>query len=206
MKNKSNKTKYALLTPVYDIAFGPLFKKARKRAISLVPIKDNEEVLVIGVGTGQDLKYINNNAKITGIDLSTTMLQKARRKRYKCDVALLEMNAENLRFEDHKYDVVVMNLVLSVVEQPKIALKEALRVLKEDGTILIFDKFKKNNKLSLKRRALNIVTSTLGTDITRSFESIVGGFEVEVYKDVELMFKGNYRGVLLRKMINTDIN
>ena len=206
MKNKSNKTKYALLTPVYDIAFGPLFKKARKRAISLVPIKDNEEVLVIGVGTGQDLKYINNNAKITGIDLSTTMLQEARRKRYKCDVALLEMNAENLRFEDHKYDVVVMNLVLSVVEQPKIALKEALRVLKEDGTILIFDKFKKNNKLSLKRRALNIVTSTLGTDITRSFESIVGGFEVEVYKDVELMFKGNYRGVLLRKMINTDIN
>ncbi len=116
------------------------------------------------------------------------------------------MNAENLCFEDHKYDLIVMNLVLSVVEQPKIALKEALRVLKEDGTILIFDKFKKNEKLSLKRRALNVVTSTLGTDITRSFESIVGGFQVEVYKDVELMFKGNYRGILLRKMINTDIN
>ncbi len=64
MKNKSNKTKYALLTPVYDIAFGPLFKKARKKAISLVPIKENQEVLVIGVGTGQDLKYINNSAKL----------------------------------------------------------------------------------------------------------------------------------------------
>ncbi len=58
------------------------------------------------------------------------MLKKARRKRYQCDVALLEMNAENLCFEDHKYDLIVMNLVLSVVEQPKIALKEALRVLK----------------------------------------------------------------------------
>ncbi|WP_243523357.1 methyltransferase domain-containing protein [Bacillus pseudomycoides] len=38
------------------------------------------------------------------------------------------MNAEQLQFPDESFDVVSLNLILSVVKKPKQALAEAIRV------------------------------------------------------------------------------
>ncbi|MFX3629509.1 MAG: class I SAM-dependent methyltransferase [Ectobacillus sp.] len=64
---------------------------------------------------------------ITGIDLSKEMLVQAKKRAQHRDVALLQMNAEELQFPDGVYDVVILNLILSVVERPAAALSEALR-------------------------------------------------------------------------------
>ena len=49
-----------------------------------------------------------------------------------------------------------------------------MRVLKQDGKIIIFDKFvPENQKLSLPKMLLRPIISVLGTDIGRSFKELL---------------------------------
>ena len=71
------------------------------------------------------------------------------------------MSAENLQFDDASFDVVVMNLILSVVEDPKRALIEAARVLKPGGSIWILGSFTRS-KPSVVRRAITYIATVVG--------------------------------------------
>ncbi|SET43045.1 Methyltransferase domain-containing protein [Natronincola peptidivorans] len=200
MKNSTNISKYKRLAPVYDIIFGKFFIKGRKRAISMLNLNRDDKILMIGVGTGQDLNLLPFECFVTGIDISDAMLSKAKEKTRDRNVNLLNMNAERLEFEDESFDFAILNLVLSVVENPREVVCEALRVIKEDGEILIFDKFIENNsKVSILRKLLNKVTSIIGTDINRCFEDITDGLPICIIKDEPSMFNGNYRIILLKK-------
>ena len=201
MNNSTNILKYKRLAPVYDFIIGPFFKKVRKRAISLINLNSKDEILMVGVGTGEDLAFIPVECIVTGIDISDAMLEKAKEKTKNRNVNLLNMNAEKLEFEDGIFDYAIFNLVLSVVENPRLAICEALRVVKDEGEILIFDKFiKRKNKASIFRKFLNKITSQIGTDINRCFEEIVEGLPISIIKDEPSVPTGNYRIVLLKKM------
>ncbi|WP_255292961.1 class I SAM-dependent methyltransferase [Bacillus toyonensis] len=131
MKNHTNKLKYKGISIFYDYLMrNKLFIKARERAFSLLPLKSKQDILFVGVGTGEDFRFIPPYVNITGIDLSQDMLNKAKTKIKKNQVTLLQMNAEQLQFSDESFDIVSLNLILSVVEHPKQALTEALRVTK----------------------------------------------------------------------------
>lgn len=200
MKNSTNITKYRLLAPIYDLFFGPFFTKERKRAIGLLNMHPGDKILLAGIGTGQDLPLLQKDCLIIGIDISDTMLDRAKEKAKNRNAKLLNMNAENLEFSDGEFDIVILNLVLSVVESPHQALSEALRVLKTDGRILVFDKFVKSKKgITIFRMLINKFTSLLATDITRYFEDITEGLPVSLIKDEPSMMNGNYRIILLKK-------
>lgn len=200
MKNLTNISKYKRLAPVYDYIFRKILVNARKRAISLLNLNSNDKILMVGIGTGEDLAYIPFECDVTGIDISDAMLDKAKEKVKNRHVNLLNMNAEKLEFEDEKFDFVILNLVLSVVEDPRITMCEALRVIKDEGVILIFDKFIKNStKVSIFRKLLNKVTSFIGTDINRCFEDFTNGLRINIIEDEPAMFGGNYRIILLKK-------
>jgi phosphatidylethanolamine/phosphatidyl-N-methylethanolamine N-methyltransferase len=141
MKNNTNIIKYKFLAPIYDAIFNPFLVKARKKAFGLLDFKPDAKILLVGVGTGVDFPFIPNNCLVTGIDLSEDMLKKAKSKDRDLNVELYKMNAENLEFEDRTFDFVVLSLILSVAENPKTVMAEAIRVLNHDGRILVFDKF-----------------------------------------------------------------
>ncbi|WP_026477663.1 class I SAM-dependent methyltransferase [Alkaliphilus transvaalensis] len=199
MKNSTNISKYKRLAPIYDIIFGKFFIKGRKRAISLLNLNPNDKILMVGVGTGQDINLIPFQCLVTGIDISDAMLSKAKEKSKDRNVNLLNMNAENLEFEDESFDFAILNLVLSVVENPREAICEALRVIKDGGEILVFDKFIVKNRVSIFRKLINKATSIIGTDINRCFEDITDGLPIYIIKDEPSMFNGNYRIILLKK-------
>ncbi len=198
MKNSSNITKYRLIAKYYDTAFEKLLSSSRKNSLSLLEFKEDQKVLLIGVGTGLDIPFIPDYCDITGIDLSDSMLSVARSKYQHKSIEFIKMNAEKLMFENFEFDVVILSLILSVVEEPKSAFREALRVLKADGRVLVFDKFCEG-KTTVVRRILNLFTSALGTDINRSFQEISEDFDIEVLEDKAVMFAGNYRAILLVK-------
>lgn len=181
MKNESNLVKYRLLAPVYDLLFrGPL-RRARKQAISSLHLTGREGILIVGVGTGEDLPILPASAPITGIDISEAMLQRARQKAGNRNITFREMYAEHLDFPNQTFDAVILNLILSVVEDPHSTLSEALRVLKPGGRVLVFDKFVPDGrKPGLGRKVLNKVTSLIGTDITRRFEDIAEGLPINI--------------------------
>ncbi|MDF2607998.1 MAG: hypothetical protein K0S34_2194 [Bacillales bacterium] len=202
MKNNSNIKKYKILSHVYDSIMGiKIFRTARKKAISLLPLKSNDEILLVGVGTGEDLQFLPENVLITGIDLSNDMLKVANKKINCKNVNLLQMNAEDLEFSDKTFNCVILNLILSVAENPKDVMKEALRVLTDDGIILIFDKFLENNKPSFIRSLLNIITSSIGTDINRNLDDILYGLPLVIIREENSILNGNYKIILVKKVV-----
>jgi phosphatidylethanolamine/phosphatidyl-N-methylethanolamine N-methyltransferase len=155
MRNETNLVKYKYLALIYDGIVNPFFAKARKRVFALLDFKANDDILFVGIGTGLDLPYIPKDCFITGIDLSEEMLNKARYRVKNRRVELYNMNAEDLEFENQTFDYVVLSLILSVVENPKKVISEAVRVLNDNGKILVFDKFVKGEKAGVVRKIFN---------------------------------------------------
>ncbi len=199
MRNDTNQLKYKFLAPIYDYVFDPILAKARKKALLSLDFKPNDKILLIGVGTGLDIPLIPKGCSITGIDLSIEMLRKAKSKAESRNVELYKMNAESLEFVNQSFDFIVLNLILSVAENPKAVMSEAIRVLKEKGNILVFDKFIKGKKPGMARKSLNKLTSFIGTDITRCFEEIIDDLPLSIIKDESSLFRGNYRIMVIKK-------
>ncbi|GBR01445.1 class I SAM-dependent methyltransferase [Acetobacter oeni] len=130
---------------VYDTVFGGISAFGRRRAVSAVNRLSGTRVLEVGVGTGLALPHYTGNKRITGIDLSSDMLERARervrRDRLENVDALLEMDAEETRFADASFDIAVAMFVASVVPHPRRLLTELKRVVKPGGHILFVNHF-----------------------------------------------------------------
>ena len=112
------------------------------------------------------------------------------------------MDGQSLDFENESFDKVILHLIIAVIPDPIVCIKEAERVLKPGGQIALFDKFvPKGQKVSLLRRATNGLTNLLFSDITRSFESIVSQTNLVALTDEDAGFNGNFRIILLEKQV-----
>jgi ubiquinone/menaquinone biosynthesis C-methylase UbiE len=70
-------------------------------------------------------------------DPSETLIQKGKRKF--SQIKYVQTSVEQLPFQDNSYDVVLMIGMLHFTSDPELALREAARVLKPGGTLLISD-------------------------------------------------------------------
>jgi len=136
---------YRRWSSFYDVAFGLVSSTARKNAAALVNRLPGRTVLEVGVGTGLALPRYNPDKRITGIDLSTDMLVRARRRaaerRLRNIDCLLEMDAEATDFADGQFDTAVAMFVASVVPNPRLLLTELRRVVRPGGDILFVNHF-----------------------------------------------------------------
>src|SRR5437879_10986598 len=100
---------YENLASVYDLVFGPTLHPGRVHAIQRMGIRPGDRVLEVGVGTGINAALYPRDCTVIGIDLSSSMLEKARdrvaRKEIR-NVRLLEMDAADMRFPDGAFDIV----------------------------------------------------------------------------------------------------
>jgi phosphatidylethanolamine/phosphatidyl-N-methylethanolamine N-methyltransferase len=130
---------------VYDTVFGGVSSFGRKRAVALVNRLPGRDVLEVGVGTGLALPHYARDKHITGIDLSTEMLEQARRRVADLGLrgvaALHEMDAEATDFPDASFDTAVAMFVASVVPNPRKLLAEMRRVVRPGGNILFVNHF-----------------------------------------------------------------
>src|SRR5262249_24538242 len=62
----------------YDLVFGPTLHPGRVEAIKRMAVKPGDRVLEVGVGTGINTDLYPPDCAVTGIDLSSPMLEKAR--------------------------------------------------------------------------------------------------------------------------------
>ncbi len=205
MNAERNQTLYTLWAPIYDKVMGPFAGKARRHAIELLNLRAGESVLLVGIGTGLDLPYLPRGARVTGIDLSPDMLRKAQAKASGLDIHLLEMNAQALVFPDTSFDVVILNLILSVVPNGASAFREAWRVLRPGGRAVIFDKFaSEDGRISALRRGLGKIIALFGTDPNRRLSDILGQpSDLTIEHNEPSLLRGQYRIVLLHKCVET---
>jgi phosphatidylethanolamine/phosphatidyl-N-methylethanolamine N-methyltransferase len=130
---------------IYDAAFGGVSGWARSRAVAEVNRIPGTRVLEMGVGTGLALPRYAPDKRITGIDLSTEMLARARarvaERRLTNVDALLELDAEQTGFETGSFDIAVAMFVASVVPHPRRLIAEMRRVVRPGGHILFVNHF-----------------------------------------------------------------
>jgi phosphatidylethanolamine/phosphatidyl-N-methylethanolamine N-methyltransferase len=209
MTNRWNQFIYRLWAPIYDATVGRFFYPGRKRAMELLNLQPGERVLLVGVGTGADLLLLPAGIMATGIDLSLDMLAKAHQKLPLPDrnVTLLQGDAQQLLVEESGYDAVVFNLILSVIPDGAACLRENLRALKPGGRAVVFDKFLPDaGRLTQGRQLLNLGSTLFGTDITRRFGQLAHDVEIRVICDEPSLLRGTYRVILLRRILNTEVN
>jgi len=97
----------------------------------------------IGCGTGDLLRAAKDKAgQLIGVDNSPGMLERAGEK---LDLRL--GNIEHLPLRDREADTAVLNMVLHHVDVPVVILKEAHRVLKDKGTLILADFVKHNQEV-----------------------------------------------------------
>lgn len=173
--NSWNRLRYTLYAPFYDAAIQAL-DESRQRAIGLLGLCTNERVLIVGAGTGEDLRYIPPEVEVVATDITPAMVEQIRAK-----AALLNrtitarvMDGQSLTFASGQFDAVVLNLIVAVIPDPVACMREAARVLKPGGRIVIFDKFlREEHSPSVMRRALDLVIGILATNINRKLEPIL---------------------------------
>ena len=157
---------YEKLASVYDLTFGPTLHPGRVQALQRMQIHPGDTILEVGVGTGINCSMYPSNTEITGIDFSAGMLEKARervaRKGTK-NVRLLQMDAQDLKFEDNSFDIVYAPYLISVVPDPVKVACEMRRVCKPGGRIIFLNHFLSPNKLLSKtERMISPLTVHIG--------------------------------------------
>jgi phosphatidylethanolamine/phosphatidyl-N-methylethanolamine N-methyltransferase len=198
-----NRFRYTLYAPGYDLV-GRIFYKSRLKSINELEIMPDDQVLIVGAGTGLDLELITIRCHITATDIAPAMItQTLKKKIYPgCDLRAEVMDGQKLNFPDQTSDKIILHLILAVIPDPVACLKECERVLKPGGRITIFDKFvPKGRKLSVWRKVFNPITNFLFSDITRRIETIVSQTDLEVEADQPVDFNGNFRIIRLHKEV-----
>jgi phosphatidylethanolamine/phosphatidyl-N-methylethanolamine N-methyltransferase len=135
---------YRRYAQVYDFYFGAIFQPGRKAVIDKMNCQSDDCILEVGVGTGLSLPLYPSDVYVTGIDLSTDMLERARTRKKRDDlerVILFEMDAEQMTFPDNSFDKVVAMYVASVVPHPDHLVAEMQRVCRPDGELFIVNHF-----------------------------------------------------------------
>lgn len=201
LTNRTNRIIYKLWAPIYDAVTRGFFRSGRLRSIAALDAKPSERILLVGIGTGADLPLLPKGITAVGVDLSEAMLSRARAKLplSGLDISLEVGDAVALSMEDETFDGAVMNLILSVVPNPRQCMRETLRVLRPGGRVVIFDKFLPDGaEPTTRRRLVNLVSTLLGTDINRRLVDIVSGLDCEIVRNEPSILGGMYRVVVLR--------
>jgi len=201
VNNSWNRLVYKCWSPIYDRFFNSgMFLKARKEIFKDITLEKGSKILFVGVGTGADISYfLNKGYDITAIDFSADMLKVAKDKFHDSSILFLEMDAQKMEFVDKSFDFIVASLILSVVPEPEETFSEIVRVLKENGRFLIFDKFvPKNKEIKMKQKFLRPIVKLLGTDIGLDFYDVYKVVENQCHllQEENVMLNGMYRKII----------
>ena len=99
------------------------------------------DVLEIAVGTGRNLRHYPDRIRLTGIDLSPEMLELARHEAAGLgrEADLRIGDAQALDFPDESFDTVTCTLGFCTIPDTTAAAREAFRVLRPGGRLLMLE-------------------------------------------------------------------
>jgi ubiquinone/menaquinone biosynthesis C-methylase UbiE len=136
---------YSKIAKLYDFWSCITESNAAKKVLELAQIMDGEQVLEVAVGTGlvfEEIVKRNGKGKSIGLDLSPSMLSRAKRrlKKYGRKSFYLQIgNAYQLPFKANTFDLVVNNFMFDLLPEKDFipVLLEFNRVLKPSGRVVI---------------------------------------------------------------------
>ena len=136
---------YRWIAPVHDLLAVIVEQKARQRGLAWAGVRNGEAVLEVGVGTGLSFhSFLQDNADgwTEGIDRSTAMLRRAKRRAARCghdNYRLRIGTAYALDYPAASFDLVWCSYVFDMlpVDDFTPILREFRRVLRPGGRLVM---------------------------------------------------------------------
>lgn len=138
-----------------------------------------KKILEIGCGVGIDLaRFAAGGAKVTGIDLSETAIDLARKNFAARNLTgnFLLMNGEDLDFPPDSFDVVYVHGVLQYTSNPQQMAKEMYRILKPGGQAISMV----YNRISW----LNALSKIMKVDLEHEDAPVLEKYTISELKDI----------------------
>lgn len=132
---------YDTTAPGYDLVIAVaerfLFGDGRRWACA----RARGQVLEVAIGTGRNLPFYPSGVRLTGVELSPGMLERARARADRCSSAVdLQLgDAQQLAFPEASFDTVVATLALCSIPDDRAAVREMARVLRPGGRLVLLD-------------------------------------------------------------------
>lgn len=148
--------------------------------VAIASLQEGDIVLDLGSGAGFDAflaaKKVGKAGRVIGVDMTPEMVEKARVNAQKGKYANVEFRLgeiETLPVEDSSVDVIISNCVINLSPDKKNVFKEAFRVLKPEGRLMVSDL---------------VLVKELPPDTKESVEAYVGCIAGAIKKDEYLKF------------------
>ncbi|MFW6201110.1 MAG: class I SAM-dependent methyltransferase [Gemmatimonadota bacterium] len=191
---------YDRVAALYDLVNAPMEWLGGDRRRRRLLARARGDVLEVGIGTGRNLPHYPEGVRITGIDLSKRMLERARERTRTVgrEVDLVHADVERLPFDDDRFDTVTAACVFCSVADALQGLREVRRVVKPTGRVLLLEHVRPRNPVLGKVfDVLSPLTRrVVGPEINRRTEQTVRAADLEI-EDVRR--EGIWREIVARK-------
>lgn len=148
--------------------------------VALASLKEGDVVLDLGSGAGFDAfleaQRVGKTGRVIGVDMTPEMVAKARENAKKGNYSQVDFRLgeiEKLPVEDNSIDVIISNCVINLSPDKETVFKEAFRVLKSGGRLMVSDL---------------VLDKDLPKQIKASVEAYVGCLAGAIKKDEYLRF------------------
>ncbi len=163
----------------------PMSKRWLYEIKNQLPQDRNLRILDVGCGAGFfSVLLAKEGYQVTGVDLTPDMVENARTlaEEEKTDCEFFVMDAENLRFADESFDVVISRNLTWTLPDVKSAYREWVRVLKKGGILLNFDaNYGLSDFTDLCELPDNHAHQEIGDDMMRECEEIKRQLPISSY-------------------------
>jgi SAM-dependent methyltransferase len=172
----------------------PLIVEIRRRIAEVLGARPGEAVIDVGCGTGTALfalaEVVGRDGRAVGVDSSTGMIAVAEQRRPP-SVEVVCASATALPFADDAFDAYRAERVYQHLDDPKLALAEARRVLRSGGCIVLAEPDWEGLLLDepeplLMRNAVTAVSARAGATVGRRLRRLLLEEEFEEV-DVEVI-------------------
>ena len=124
-------------------------------------VSEKGKLLDIGTGSGKMIQILSNEKGIecTGVDKNAEMIKEANNKLKDSNVKIIEIEVnKKLPFEDHSFNYVTICSVLFHLntENKDLMLEDSIRLLKENGKIIVLTPSGKGSFFSLTKNFFSI--------------------------------------------------
>src|SRR5690242_18749958 len=144
-QNVDNSQHQFLIKFLEDVAAFPVVAEEFASQLKCLDIKKGYHVLDVGCGIGLQAqamaKLVGAEGKVTGTDLSNTLIEIARERTASSNFPLEFFTADAVAqpFPDRSFDRIRTERVLMYIKDTQAVLREFKRLLKPGGKVVIFD-------------------------------------------------------------------
>ncbi|MFW9881135.1 MAG: arsenite methyltransferase [Candidatus Thorarchaeota archaeon] len=160
-------------------------------------IQEGETILDLGSGGGLDCfiaaKKVGKTGKVIGVDMTPAMIDRARENARVGNYDNVEFRLgeiEHLPVADNSVDLIISNCVINLAPNKETVFREAFRVLKPGGRLMVSDIVLLKELPDVVRESVQAYVSCIGGAIMK--DKYLKAIEKAGFKEIEILNQGNF--------------